>query len=763
MYKSGEKGIYLILAAVFSLLLLSLCALALGLGFLHTNKARQQAIGNLVVLGAVDEYLKFDQGESITEQARRAASLSRANDLLAQNPVPGMKQNENYLLGTKNNPGPAGILRFGRYHNIEPGGGHTTSCDEYPCWEEVDATSGANSIRLELANTEHAITAPFTRILGQDNFIIREDSTVTVVETCGAYLLDVSLSTVSQSHKFRYNFNYKVPSGMPYGPIPQDATLYAYLTDFIGPYQAPSEYPLCGEPVLGEPTNSHILWCNVVGYEQEFENGAAVYKRDASNNLIPILDNSGNHLKNPDFHWEDYIPVQASFGHDGSEGAQVFDLMVHHNPDIPPEPMRSFYLAINAGLRLVNQNQTVADRAMFRAFTGDVYERKYPYVGVTTTDLGDLIDLTNMNNFPGEEINFATQGWLPIVNPGDDTFSGTGHVKVLQQTAQDLINNCPAGSKKFIVLATDGVSTCRYRDPDWAVPSNDGFPVPHPLPDQTGQDFCIGGPHGWYLYWESENRLLTDVLDTLTENKIALTVVMDGETSYPHYRNMPHPDYDPNLCRHDTDNESPCFLDFTEAQEHGLQGMPNPPASFSDWDPDTGPAECGADLENSYFYTCLNTYTDPFANDGGGETYPSASAQDAFEARSWFYPNVKFSRPMGVFGHMAMTSGGTLCPLLAPTVTNHNANSLYVDPEDVNRPCALEDFGNGLTPCRLRNSERDTSNNGVEFRPLEYMDKGTQAAKCVLDAIGANRYLHVEPREVNYESQEASAPPSSPR
>jgi len=89
---------------------------------------------------------------------------------------------------------------------------------------------------------------------------------------------------------------------------------------------------------------------------------------------------------------------------------------------------------------------------------------------------------------------------------------------------------------------------------------------------------------------------------------------------------------------------------------------------------------------------------------------------------------VFFLRPNGVFGEMAMRTGGYFCPLNLP-----------LEPED---QYYWDDDSNPATPKVLKDEYRQEG-----FRQtaaLRYMSPGAYAAECVQATLGLNPFILVE-------------------
>ncbi|MCB0332525.1 MAG: hypothetical protein KDD55_03430, partial [Bdellovibrionales bacterium] len=226
---SRESGMVLVLVAIFSIVLLALLALAVGLTFVSTQDQRLTTITNVGALAAIDHYVS--NGEAPSEHERRSSAVERANYIISKNKVLGVA-NDLGELGLPGDGGAAGSVYFGRYFRSDPRGNDPNNhdaddCDGlFPCFLEVDEDRRASAILIDHQNQpSNPLVAPFTSLLGAQNFTVRSRTATTLVNTCIAHLLDVSFSTVVGTHK-------------PYRPTGS---------------LCPASYPVCCEATSDEP------------------------------------------------------------------------------------------------------------------------------------------------------------------------------------------------------------------------------------------------------------------------------------------------------------------------------------------------------------------------------------------------------------------------------------------------------------------------------------------------------------------------------
>jgi len=712
--KKDNSGLYLVMAAFFTLVLASLCALSLGLGYVFASRAQMQVLSNIVSTGALDKYIN---SEEENEQLRRQAALEIANILLAENRKPGTKEHLELILDGQDSK-----IFFGVYYPTNPDSDATQepTCTKYPCFKQVESNEPATAIRVVLQNpAENPVGIPFGQVLGYAGIELSAVSTAAIIETCGAYVLDISLSTVSDTHKLStFDVAGAFPDSFPALPkVSEGSGMFAINRgsvmqqpdnqEFINPYQ---NYPA---PPTGQPALPFEFrhWAYMFGHDgmfdpedppEPFNPNDPVYRRGAA-------------ALSRDHFWSDYREMTITFG--GESVAAFVDLYMQ------PEPMRTFFLGFNAGLRLVDAQATVADQAMMLGFTNDIHDRREPLPedaseSVLTNDFSTLLHITNMNNAgtvtPQGNLdleikpnNYIERGWLPVLYSGHGDITGTNIVGALETALADLSNHCPPHSRKFIVLATQGQSTCLEEEGE--IICRHGYSY-----DSEGNSLL------WELYKNSEWRLQgkgnsESVLSKLREADIALSVLLAGETARPNYRNLHL-----NSTSCDDDASPDCFHDFNSAQS----------------DPDVS-ATCG--YSKSIVDCSSGTITSPNMDDK--EVYhliKQMTTEICNESNEECNP-VFFGRPNSIFAHMAMETGGQMCPIMAPPPGGQGDYICTETGQDCDSTCP------DYPPCRLKNSVRTPG--GTEWRPLEYLSPGAQAARCVINTLGSNRLILVEPQE----------------
>jgi hypothetical protein len=389
-----------------------------------------------------------------------------------------------------------------------------------------------------------------------------------------------------------------------------------------------------------------------------------------------------------------------------------------------PQPYTRNFLAFNAGLRQVQSTSVGGDVSMIMVFTG-VIRDTVPATGFSS-DLGYLIQLTNLDNrgkrdYLGNQVtpeihpNFVDRGWAPYPGEGFDSRSGIG--PALFEAAERLHSECPAASKKAILLASDGLANVRYD------------PIPVPVGVNTYLDYTaakeqilttpMSGPGG---------IVKPPILQLLKEYEISLSMIMDGSHVNPNFRNV--------------------------ASENTSAGCP--PASA--WSATTG---FGTDNPKCYY-----SFQEAFANGYGGQrsTFPlfdwknyngTVVATDPDEAfkNAGSEPGWAFGDPMGLWSDVSLETGGFFCPLL-PTkpgvITGNPTVDDYIDffndraGARCDQPCTNPAVA--CSPCVLKSRFRNPGGGDLNVQKYspEYLSKGEQAARCARFTVGLNPFTLVE-------------------
>lgn len=707
-----QSGIFLILLGVFLTVLVALCALAIGLTYIMADKVSLQNATNLAALGALDTFVKE---RNLTYNARATNTVTRANDILAKNSLLGLRD-PSQDLAVQLNSSTGGKLAIGTYYRTQPTP-DDLRCDkdgngsgDYPCFAaNTGGQTTGNAVQLTVSNANISpIAAPFANILGIKDFYIAETATASLVNRCTAFILDLSPSTIQETHPV-----------LPLEPEELEVTPhYRYLKNpLYGSLFAYRSWNVDGQngcdfnremPPPVPPEN--LFWCNMNYYCNQSTTGD-----DGSGNQIPTSP--------PRWNWNRTVAMgvntmrhhcQSDYEIRSLPSAMgVEDWWVETMVDSPvgyegPQPFTRMMKAANAFLRLLDSQTNFGDRGMLTGFTGSLMAA-YPALTQNprmTTDIGLLAQLTNPANRgtferasgpPGNPRypNFLTIRLFPMLtNTG-----GSDLVEALQDAINVMTNNCPADFRKSIIMATDGISSCA--------------PCSPPGP---GCWECGSYPeHYSSKYMAAENTLLSGILPQLQSRRISLTVITDGDFTGPHIMNIADP------------NNPGSFLSPEEAFAQ------NPNATIFDQ---------AADVDSGYSY-------DPNTCQVPGDASSECENEYAFvKAGDPRHPGVKFRRGAAVIQKVAIASGGYACPLMplcraltlgpvkCPSNLGIPANS------DCSNFCYEDKDGDDNTPCTLKDSARVAGQR--QTCSLHDLTKTEQGEECAKSAVSNNPYMLVE-------------------
>ncbi len=732
-----ERGVYLTLVAVFGLILLGFAGLVIELGLLAVAQNRLQQVANLAALSAIEQYVRYEPtpGGAHPELSRREATRERANQILNANSIWGIDSTKLKVEFEGN----AGRIVFGMWYRFDPDGSGGVSCAKYPCFIPAgDTSSKGNAIRLTVQNES---TNPFARFLGRifgpDQLTIQAEATSTLIKRCMAFLLDLSLSSTSDSHVlpirdqipwwdddpdplrdspgyFRdpdpnryvnvvqgYNdgADVYVPGG-PFGlPFPMNIGLFAYID--------PPER--CTYDILTPPGGgiaySALLWCSLL------KNRAIA--QDAQPQFSP-----------KDYHSrEDYRKLETPF----TQNDIYFDLNKR------PEPFSTFLLGFNAALRSVYAQASNADEAMVAGFS-----RSFNYSGVSrrvpqpqvvqgqgvkqlTNNLPLLVHLTNIDNIGALGSDGSIQGANPpsIIDAGIFPIFGltadatATHIQgAISQAIDALDASCLPSDRKIIVLATDGISNCTQYG--------------------SGPISCGSS---YLSYINAENQLLArtgfGTLRKLIERQVAVTVLHAGLGVRPNFLKIP------TVC---PNGSSDCLLDFDGALRQGFtSGVVSTGNMGTYCESASGQNTTQAVSCASRVALTVGARQQDCVSPPGPSSWNSGCEYRAFQNLG--EPGVIFGRPSSVMAELAMKSGGRYCPILPILGEKSVNNTAYFDhdsDEPTNGTLCRE-----CTPRRLRHSALPSDSTIVPYS-LELRTPGEQAADCASLAAGGNPFILVE-------------------
>lgn len=718
----SESGLYIILVAVMLFMLMGLIVLVIGLGAIGTNKTRLQNAANSAALSALEAYINADP--LLVSYGQRAdAALLRTNKMLGVNKMPGTAADLGNL-ELAPTLGDGGTLELGMWYAKNPDPGNPP-CPDFPCFVPnhdygLSPPPDINAARVFVRNqSNNPLIINLAGIIGRSNFFLSSNSTAALAPRCIAYVMDISGSSKYETHPHGAQVTLN-PCNFPGDPPscslnncdpqcnPNDCPQCIdwqrdpakYFPDSLFPanvglvaFRANTVQGIdCSDPGIYGSSSEISNWCN--------------YERDPRGGFVPPFP--FRHNRN------DYGTAESS-----PHGPVFFDKLWIQNVYEGPQPLVRNFLGFNAGLRFVEATQSPGDLSVVMAFTDDIRDR-FPDPqqgqGELTPDLGFLIQLTNVENRgitdafhvpisgkPEIHPNFIDRGWFPA--PWVSGGSHTNIVKALYVAASALHSECLPTSRKAIILASDGVSTCSV--------TNDSNPLP----------VC---EKNWGRYLIAENQLLnTDIYTTipfitqlLSDWEIALTALVDSAGVRPNFYNIRT---NAQGCNYTSDpNDQPtdpkCFMTYEQARASGFGGLGDP---------------------HSFFH---------YSWEG------APSEQDAY--LQFGQPGVVFSRPMGVLGKMAIMTGGFMCGLLERGPANAYVDfygdrgpHLCDDPNcDTNQykcsPCVL-DGTSGLRKFSCDPPTIPCDFTHAQTIAPQFLSKSEQAARCAQMTAGLNPFTLV--------------------
>ena len=692
----NEHGIYLVFLAIFFVVAMILCAAVLAYGFIALNRAIYANALNSASLTIIERFMRGLPNEPAADRATQA--ILRANSLI-------MPQYKLFSITGRVDVGQlaiapggtGGSVIFGRWIVDPPVGGgpclptHT----EYPCFEEIGniTDSRINAVKI-IGQAANSFQTPLGQFLGGAAVSLTNKALAVIRPRCFVMVLDASQSTIAENH-FPSDNQYVVGADLPCSAhtptitpsiryhCPRDAAYFAF--DYAGSVGIQASDPFDDNPAsstlrdlckgeLGGLLPQTSLWCNLAFIDGAFRRPGSYTEPEPARTRFPT----------------DYGLFDTVYG------SMVVD-KVH-----PAEPLTSFLIAMNAGLRMINSQSSSADRARFLVFKSVVLDT-LPEVGMAdNADERDyLIQLTNPDNIkqtPPIYPNFVSRGWF--ARPNDDDPATTGFVAgigsnitaALTQALGILADpaNCPDSAVKSVILFSDGIMNC---DPGMSPECN----------------------RTWAHYSAAESDLLNDLMPQFTENEIVFTPLLTGSQVGPHYIDR---------------KRNNKYVKPNEASAYGFSTLPvdlggDPTKWIIDPRPNP-PPPTGSDEE-----ALLNA----------GK--PVGSGPDIY----------RFHRPLGVFSELALRTGGTPCLLFsAPDPTEFNIN-YWDDDGDENPPCETPDCCPTCTPRYLREEplgggpplrhdcgDSDGSSCQKLYKSPFFLNSGQQAAKCVMDTIGLNPF-----------------------
>ena len=698
----NQRGVYFIVGAVLIVVLLAVVAIIFGLGRITADKARLQAVNNLMAMAAIEAFMdctpdtvegKPDEVEGCETPAdysnKANAALVAANKFARLNTLQGAAKPLGDLKLAVDGGGAGGAVYIGRWLQ-EAAGGDT--CDEYPCFvknsDDCDDIQGpgcgVSAVRVEFnTQPDNPIFIPLGKFVGSEIAEIKTVATTSVVPRCAAFVLDVSGSSSAETHQ-RFQALGPVVGGVQ-TTIPANPSSFSIRS-----------WPPTGDPVTSgfdcdhQESENASHWCNNLTMRKwddrnEDFNGDPFkhFRSDYANTKgddfaeIPI---KGIGVLRPKVIFDRFVDRRGARQYDG------------------PQPLVSFLKAFNAGIQQMRRQSVGGDAAALIGFNSEVVSNSVAdSARALSNKFGFLLQLTNPDNRgtftwddddeeydeEDKEIhpNFIDAGWYPHF---PDSGSGGTDIYSALAAALESVSSCPASAKKMIIIASDGIPNCSDRGTGF--PCSIGTFCPGCPADPTWSGICNNGftcRDSYTAYMYNENRLLDmspgSLLSRLIESKVAVTVLMRGDIVKPNFMNVRSP----------TTNEA---MTQSEARSLGYGG------------PLSCPGGAGG---------CPLKFFD----------FSSGNDAADFKVKSKDDP---FLRANGLMGDIAFRTGGIWCPLQNPL---EDGNPAYEDVDGI---------------PTLRNSTSIRSIGNPEYRPLYNLSIGGQAIKCIKDAIGGIPFTLVE-------------------
>lgn len=760
-YRSSQ-GLYLVILTALVVALLGAAALVVGVGYLSTARAQLQNLASVTSLAAVEAFnssLKSAYGQKLDD------ALLRANQILEANGgVPGISGSFGSLATTA--MGEGGRLEMGLWYpewSADPScptQGAAGCCTAYPCFRAnpigAPDTQGANAARVTVRTTPtNPLVLPFAKLLAaQSTFDLQSTAITAATQKCFVFLLDVSLSTVAETHvPFILLDKDQTASGLPPGypitvagvvpsvvavsprpsfAIPSDPNVNKYLPGYSSFFAAPSNITsggLCTAPATfgpGSPWSDYFkMWCSM-----EQSRASAV-----TSPLNPGRNPPDTRINDTRYHFRsDYTTISTDL-----YGPLLVDIYANgssygyanSNPALPdyegPEPYTRFMRAFNVGIRWVQNIKSPGDEGALMVFAGDIRGSEPPQpVAVSdpklSTDLSTLIKLTNLDNrivrnYLGQVARLPTppasdrlpnaisKGWVPMMST-DYAVSGTNMVGAIN-SAIDRLASCPDTAQKSIILATDGIITC---SPPGTNPSTD----------------CVDGGSATddtlARYAAAKDYILTTLRDRLVSTRISVTTLLDSDAVAPSFLNSaglasPAAALVGNGCAASS-SLKPCASSVFNLSSR-VNGVSSTSAAEPDWGTSYMVWRNTRALADPCYSASLVVGTEPTA------------CVNRFAIANLGLQGINFRDPIGWTQQLAKETDGVVC-VIQPQCTLADCPGLlagHTGPYDPSGALYPE--------CRTVGQYQGCS--------LSNNSKAEQAFSCVLAALGSVPYQPVEP------------------
>jgi hypothetical protein len=617
--RNGQSGAGLVLAAFFSLVILMIAAIGLGLGFVITNKSRVQNVANLVALSALELAVRDGSDNKV---------LTQADSIIAANKIPGIANWSSFSVPIEQNGG--GRIIFGNWYYEDPDGpdGPTNPCEvhgAYPCFIPEDGYKpGVNAVRVVMQgnNLTNRVIAPFANIFGSSAKAVSAQALAVIAGQCSAVLMDVSRSVTYDTHK---------PKGITL--IPNQTVSQFIYDNNIG--EDPQD-PRCP----GNPAVSSSSLCQ----------------------LKPLRDPSFD-IYSTEKYQSDYKITRARQNKDVMVDRFVEGAGNGHKY-YGPQPMTDLFMGVNAGLRYLYESSkgSMWRGIGFAGLSADtlVTPNPVPLIGFAG-DPGVLIHVTNLENRGTNDIvrtmvsptvgaSFLSHGWYAPPFPIDpSTFESdenpglerTNFVEAIEKAigwfeGKDLNGGvaCPVNYKKILYVATDGMMNCSKTaaSPPYKCQNN-----------YTG-------------YSAARAQLLNMLSVELQRKKIQVVSIVGGAAVEPNFINRKAPaGY--------TTSIGSMYLSAQEALASGY-------GAFRQSDPNLKMISEEPGFDAPSFQTwCATVY----GNGSPCSANPPIAWVNDYVMQKAGQDRVVFREPVSVMAQLAIDTGGQYCPVMPL----HPSNGAY--------------------------------------------------------------------------------------
>lgn len=526
-----ESGVTLVTIALSLVVLVGLLGFAIDSFFATTSKTQYQASADAAALGAVEEYLAQRDLAPLASPATLAGHARDAAQRLLQlntNNLVSRKLMSGFVNPTLTlNPGgvgtgDSGTVTAGYWFTADP-----DSADFRPPNWDAECAGGApcfvplqslsvppgepepNAFKVTLAtNPANGIRTMFMKVLGAEQYGVTASAIATTIPRRAAFMLDLSSSIHSDTHSLTH------PTKSP--------TMYAY--------------PLTGACAFGDTvTASDILNVPTLGAYNPHPIFAA----------LPSVPVNGN------FDQMDFRCVPVDFNLDNS----IDEYYAVDTQEFDPQPLTSILEGIQVAMKTFQGNAVPGDKIGIFGFdegvniedAADVQTHQSRYTrfgrgsasekpGLVVLDSPEFIRFLEATSNPSKDLKGSntltlthlTAGLFPRmfggIPSGSPPIPGQPTLPtqtIISRAAKDVASALTREpdlkqSDNFVVLFTDGISTC---EDDGSNNLNCSTTYP---------------PLVVYATYQGKAAFDEDPNSLFVENNVALHTVLVGETSTPH-------------------------------------------------------------------------------------------------------------------------------------------------------------------------------------------------------------------------------------